>query len=139
MRTLLSCALILALACVASRADEDKPEDTPKAAKTRKLLKTKVKEIEWKDTRFAACMDELKDLDEVKKVGRLSVRFAPGISRNRMITFKTTNKTVAEVLDEVCKKVGGIGYVVISNKKDPYDGSILIRQGEERGYEKKKS
>jgi hypothetical protein len=132
MRTLLSCAVVVALACVAV-AGGDKSDDTPKAAKTRKLLKTKIKEIEWKDTRFEECMNELKE--EVKG---LSIIYGAGISRNRMITYKVKDRTVEQILDEVCKKVGGIGYVVISKKGNAYDGSVQMRQGDERGFEKKK-
>jgi len=131
MRTLLSCALLVALACVVS-ADDKKADDTPKAAKTRKLLKTKVKEIDWKDTRFADCATELKD--EVKG---LTFVFGTGISRNRAITYTAKNKTVEQILDDLCKKVGGIGYVVISKKGNAYDGSIEFRVGKERGTEKK--
>jgi hypothetical protein len=131
MRILLSCALLLTLTCLATAGD--KGDDTPKAAKTRKLLKTKVKEIDWKDTRFIEGLDEIKD--EVKGVKFI---LAPGISRNRMITYKAKNKTVEEILDEVCKKVGGIGYIVISKKGDAYDGLVQIRQGEERGTPKSK-
>jgi hypothetical protein len=132
MRILLSCAVLVTFTCVAVTAD-DKTDDTPRAAKTRKLLKKKIKEIEWKDTRFEECMTELKD--EVKG---LSFIYGPGISRNRMITYKAKNKTVAEILDDVCKKVGGIGYVVVSKKGNAYDGSIELRQGDERGTPKKK-
>ena len=41
-------------------------------------------------------------------------------------------------LEELCKKVGGIGYIVISKKGDAYDGLVQIRQGEERGTPKNK-
>src|SRR2546423_443271 len=43
MRILLSCAVLVTLTCVAVTA-EDKSDDTPAAAKTRKLLKTKITE-----------------------------------------------------------------------------------------------
>ena len=132
MRNLLSCAVLVTLTCLVV-AVEDKSDDTPKAAKTRKLLKTKLKEIEWKDTRFEECMNELKE--EVKG---LSIIYGAGISRNRMITYKSKDKTVEQILNDVCKKVGGIGYVVTSKKGNAYDGSVEIRQGDERGVEKKK-
>jgi hypothetical protein len=132
MRILLSCAVLVTLSCVAVAVEDKKPEDTPKAAKTRKLLKTKIKEIEWKDTRFEEAMTELKE--EVKG---LSIIYATGVSRNKMITYKAKDKTVEQILDEVFKKLGGLGYVVISKKGNAYDGSVQVKQGEERGYEKK--
>jgi hypothetical protein len=135
MRTLLSCAVLVTLTCAVAAADDAKSDDTPKAAKTRKLLKTKLKEpVEWKDTRFEECLNELKD--EVKG---LRFIFGAGVSRNRMITLKLAKeKTVAEVLDELCKKVGGIGYIIVSKKGNAYDGLVEIRQGDERGDPKKK-
>jgi hypothetical protein len=42
-------------------------------------------------------------------------------------------KTLAEVLDGMFKK-NGYGYIVVSKEGNAYDGTLLIKQGKERGY-----
>jgi hypothetical protein len=133
MRHLLCCVAVLALAAAAG-AEDKKPEDTPNAAKTRKLLKTKIS-VDWKNTRFAAMMEELKD--EVKG---LSIRWDTkgGVSNNKTFTYKAKDKTVEEILNDVCKEAGDLGWYVISKKGNAYDGGVYVRKSDERGYEKQK-
>lgn len=136
MRHLICCAVAVALAAFAAAEDaKDKGEkETKEAEKTRKLLKKKIS-VEFKDTRFEETLNEIKD--EVKG---LRFVFGQGISRNRMITYKAKAKAVEDILADLCEKVGGIGYVVVSDPrpKASYNGAVQIRQGSERGYEKKK-
>jgi hypothetical protein len=133
MRHLLCCVALLGLAGVA--VAEDKEDETPAATKTRKLLKTKLKEVEWKNTRFEDMMNELKE--EVKG---LSIRWDSkgGVSSNKTFTYKAKDKTVEEILNDVCKEAGDLGWFVISKKGNAYDGGVLVRKSDERGYEKKK-
>jgi len=133
MRTLLS-ALALLLALTASFAAAADDDDTPAAAKTRKLLKKKIS-VDFKDTRMADIKQELQD--EVKGL-KIMLDNKGGVSNNRTLTYKASDKTVEEVLDEMLKKAGGLGYVIISKKGNAYDGVIQIKVGPERGYEKKK-
>jgi autotransporter-associated beta strand protein len=110
-------------------ADDKSSDDTPKAAQARKLLKQKTS-VEFQDTRLEDALDEIKE--QVKGlVFRLDTK--GGVSRNQTINFKAEGKPVAEILDGMFKK-NGLGYVVISGKNNAYDGSILIKQGKERGY-----
>jgi hypothetical protein len=137
MRKLFSCALVLALTACAfadDKKDDKKSEETAAAKKTRALLKKKIT-VEFKNTRFKEAIDEIKD--EVKG---LNVVFGTGISLNRMVTYKAKDKTVEDILNDVCKEVGGIGWIVVSDSKPkaPYNGSVQIRLGDERGTEKKK-
>jgi hypothetical protein len=116
--------------CVAGFAADDKGSgDTPKAAKTRELLKKKIS-VDFKDTRLEDALDEIKE-----NVKGLSIRIDAkgGVSRNQTLSYKADNKTVAEVLDGMFQK-NGLGYIVISGKNDAYDGSVLIKQGKERGF-----
>jgi hypothetical protein len=131
MRAVLSAAVLLctALASVAG----DKPEDTPNAAKMRKLLKTKIS-VDFKDTRLEDAMEEIKE--EVKGF-KFLLDTKGGVSRNQTITYKAKDKTVEEILDEMFKKPE-LGYIVISRKGNAYDGLVQVRKGKERGYEKKK-
>jgi hypothetical protein len=110
----------------------DKTEDTPAAAGTRKVLEGKIT-VEFKDIRLDDALDEIKGLCKVAKLGNFGYRFGTGVSRNLTVTFQGKDKTVAEVLDGMFKK-NGLGYIVISKEKDAYDGSVLVRQGKERGY-----
>jgi hypothetical protein len=133
MRTLLFGALFVTLSCLAV-ADDARPEDTPAAAKTRKLLQTKIS-VDFKDDKLSDVVDEIKD--QVKGL-KFLIDTKGGVSRNRTITYKAKDKTVAQVLDEMLKKPA-LGYVVISKKGNAYDGLVEIRNSDERGYPKKKN
>jgi hypothetical protein len=132
MRTVLSVAVLFCatLLCVAA---DNKSDDTPLAAKTRKLLKKKIS-VDFKDTRLEDAMDEIKE--ECKGLKYL-LDTKGGVSRNQTITYKAKDKTVEEILDEMFKKPE-LGYIVISKKGNAYDGLVQVRKGKERGYEKKK-
>jgi hypothetical protein len=134
MRQLLSLAVLVACGLVSGYADEKKPADTPKAAKMRKLLKTKKISVEFKNTRLQEAMDEIKE--EAKGFGYLLDRKG-GVSVNLNITYSAKNKTIEQILDGMFKK-NGLGYIVISKKGHTYDGMVQVRQGKERGYPKKK-
>ncbi|MFO0926787.1 MAG: hypothetical protein U0736_07055 [Gemmataceae bacterium] len=129
MRIVLSAVVLLALAVPAVRAD-----DTPAAAKTRKLLQTKIS-VDFSGTRMAEVKEEL--MNEVKGL-KVMLDNKGGVSNNRTVTYKAEGKTVEVVLDEMLKKLGGLGYIVISRKGNAYDGVVMIKVGDERGHEKKK-
>ena len=131
MRLLVSACLLLALSTHLVRAADD---DTPAAAKTRKLLKTKIS-VEFNNTRMADVKEELQT--EVKGL-KIMLDNKGGVSNNRTITYSAKDKTVEEILDEMLTKAGELGYVVISKKGNAYDGVVFIKVGSERGYEKKK-
>ena len=126
-RLCLPLALLLVVVVDPVRADDD----TPAAAKTRKLLKEKIT-VDFKDLRLEDCLDEIKE-----QVKGLKTVYAVGVSRNQTITFAAKDKTVEDVLDGMFKK-NGLGYIVISKKNNAYDGLVQIKQGSERGYEKGK-
>ncbi len=108
-------------------------EDTKKAARTRKLLQKKIS-IDLEDERLDDALQEVKDLVRGFTY-KLDTR--GGVSRNQKVTVMLKNKTVAEVLDKMFKKPG-LGYYIISNTGNAYDGGIWVKQGTERGYPKKK-
>jgi autotransporter-associated beta strand protein len=128
-------ALALAVAAVAAASlsfadDKGAAADTPKAAATRKLLKTKVT-LNFKDTRLEDAIEEIKE-EHVKGLNIL-LDTKGGVSRNQAVTYKGANVPLEQALDEMFKK-NGLGYVVVSGKNNAYDGAVLIRQGKERGY-----
>lgn len=105
-------------------------EDTPEAAAMRKVLNSKVKEIDIKELRLEEALDELKD---VAKGFKYKLDSKGGVSRNQKVTFVGKDKTVHEILDGLFTK-NGLGYYVISGKNDAYNGLVFIKQGKERGY-----
>jgi len=131
VRHLFALAVIMLIGAVASYAD-DKPkgsDDTPAAAATHKLLEKKVS-CDYKDTRLEDVVDDLKD--QIKGL-RMRLDTKGGVSRNQVINYKAKDVTLAAALDGMFQK-NGLGYVVISQKGDAYDGFIRIKQGKERGY-----
>lgn len=133
MRRMVALATIMMGTVWAVQAQETKVEDTPAAAKTRKLLKTKIT-VEFRDTRLEDALDEIKE--QVKGL-KTMLDTKGGVSRNQTITYRAKDKTVEEILDEMLKKPA-LGYIVISKKGNAYDGLVQIRKSDERGYEKPK-
>jgi len=116
--------------CLTSLAAADPvPEDTPKAAATRKILKQK-QSFEWKDTSFADVLDDIKG-----QVKGLSLRpdTKSGVNVNKQITFKAKDLPLEDILDQLLGK-SGWGFYVESQKNSSYDGSVVIRVGKERGW-----
>ena len=116
---------------VSSLAAEPLPEDTPKAAAARKVLKTKVT-FTWKSTSLGDAIDEIK---EQVKLG-IKPDTKGGINLNKPITYSCKDKPLEEVFDEVLGK-NGWGYYIKSQKGNGYDGVLHIRPGKERGWEGK--
>ena len=128
----LTFALALALAAFsAGRGDEKTAgDDTPKATAARKLLKKKIT-VNWKETPLKDVVEELKE-DHVPGIS-IRIDTKGGVSQNQAITYKGADVTLEQAFDEMFKK-NGLGYIVISGKNNAYDGSVLIKQGKERGY-----
>ena len=74
-----------------ARAEKD--EDTPKAAKTRKLLKTKIT-LDIKDVPLREVMDEISD-DHVKGVN-IIVDTKGGVSQNQKLSFSGKDVTLED-------------------------------------------
>jgi hypothetical protein len=114
-------------------ADND---DTPKAAATRKLLKTRVT-VSFKDTPLTDVLDEIKD--QIKDKTRKSLAVLKdnkgGVSNNTKFTYKADDKPLEQVLDEMFKQ-NDLGYIVVT--KGTYDGALMIVKGGARGYPAKK-
>jgi autotransporter-associated beta strand protein len=130
--TTLTLALAVTLAALGTSRADDRvaSDDTPKAAATRKLLKKKIT-VNFKETPLKDVIEELKE-DHVPGIS-IRIDTKGGVSQNQAITYKGGDVTLEQALDEMFKK-NGLGYLVISGKNNAYDGSILIKQGKERGY-----
>jgi len=127
VRRFLVIALIVAVAPALARAAD---ADTPKAAAMRKKLQQKVT-VEYKESMFREILDDLKE-----QVQGLTTQedTKGGVSLNSRMTYKAKDKPLAEVLTEICDKYE-LGWYVISNTANGYDGSVRITRGKERGYE----
>lgn len=140
MRRLVVIAVLLA-ACLAGLTDlfAADANDTPKAAATRKLLKTKVS-VDYKDTTLSDVIDDIKDQikDKTNKTVSILKDNAGGVSNNTKFTYKAEDKPLEVVLDEMFKK-SDLGYIVISQRGNAYDGALKIVKGKARGYPANKS
>lgn len=130
MRRMFALTLVCLVGVLGVQA-ADKDDDTPAAAKTRKLLDKKIT-IKFKDTRLEDAIDELKDQEQLKGL-KIIIDSKGGVSRNQTLTFDGKDVTLAEAFDKMFMK-NGLGYIVISKKGNAYDGAIQIKQGKERGY-----
>jgi hypothetical protein len=125
--------LVLTAVVVACWAGTVPAADTQNAANTRtKKLQVKIT-VDFDELFLKDCLEEIKKQIEDAGAGNLSWRYDLGVSMNLRCTAKAKDKTVADVLDQMFKKVG-LGYIVISKDKDRYDGWLFIKQGKERGY-----
>jgi hypothetical protein len=127
---------VVCLAGLLNLSVADGEKDSPKAAATRKLLKTKVS-VDYKDTTLSDVIDDIKDQikDKTKKSIFVIKDNKGGVSNNSKFTYKADNKPLEEVLDEMFK-MNDLGYIVTSEKS--YDGAIKIVKGKARGYPEKK-
>lgn len=103
-------------------------EASAKALASQKSLKSKVT-VDFKDVRLEECLDEFKD--QVKTF-KYMVDSKGGVSRNSKLSYTGKEVPLSEALDGLLKK-NGLGYQIISNKGNAYDGLIKIVQGPDRG------
>lgn len=138
-RLVLTAGLLASLAVIVSASTADDGRDTPKAAAARKLLKTKVS-VDYKDTPLSEVIDDIKDQikDKTKRAVGIRVDNKGGVSNNTKFTYKADDKTLEEVLDDMFKK-SDLGYIVVSQQGNAYDGTLLIVKGRARGYPAKKN
>src|SRR5207248_1338981 len=101
-----------------------------KAAKTRKLLDTKIT-VDFKEAGLGEIVDEIKE-EHVKGL-KIIIDSKGGVSQNTKITYSGKDVTLAEALDKMFAK-NDLGYIVISKKNNAYDGALQIKKGKERGY-----
>jgi hypothetical protein len=126
---------VLTLVCLLSltgvrAAEGEKDEDTPKAAKTRKMLKTKIS-VDFKELPLREVLEEIKE-DHVKGINIITDTKG-GVSNNQKIMYSGKDVTLEDALDKMFAK-NDLGYYIISKKGDAYDGAIKIVKGKARGY-----
>jgi hypothetical protein len=125
--------LTLALTALAGFAPLAGAQDTPSAKATRKRLQEKIS-IDLADVRLKDALDDLKR--ELSKPISFKIDNVSGISNNSKVTYSAKDKTVEQILNDLCDKYD-MGYVVQSKANDRYDGWVILRKGKgkERGFE----
>jgi hypothetical protein len=112
----------------------EKPTAAAELTRT-KLLKVKVSG-EFKDVRLGDILKAFAGVVEMNAEGVLMWTYGPGFPYSQKVTYSCKNKTLEAALDELCTKVGALGYVVVSKEGDKYDGWVRLTTTGERGYEK---
>lgn len=127
-RSVAAAALFMGLGLTGGLVLAQEIEASPKALASQKVLKSKVT-VDFKDVRLEECLDEFKD--QVKGF-KFVVDSKGGVSRNSKLSYKGDNVPLTDALDGLLKK-NSLGYQIISNKGNAYDGLIKIVQGSDRG------
>jgi len=126
-------ALLLGAFFLSAAPSSAAEKDTPAAANTRgKKLATKVS-VEFQDQFLKECFADISRQLQDAGAGSLSVRYDVGVSMNQRITFAAKDEALEKILDGMLKK-NGLGFIVVSKAGDRYDGWLLVKQGNERGY-----
>jgi hypothetical protein len=121
-----ACVFLAGVSDVRGQKTADKLTD--KAKKAKEALKSLVT-VEFEDVPLKEAVAELKD--QVKGVF-IQLDTKGGVSQNGKLSYKGKDVTLEDALDGMFKK-NGLGYVIISNKKDAYDGAILVKPSKDRG------
>jgi hypothetical protein len=97
-------------------------EDSPKVARTRQLLKTKVS-CDYNETPLSEVKDDIKE-----QVKGLVIRLdnKGGVSNNTKITYKADNKALKDVFDEMLKKYS-LAYEI--EEIGAYAGAVRVIKG----------
>ena len=127
----LTVPLALMLGCAAWAV----AQESTAAKTTRKKLQQKIT-VEFKEERTADVIKAV--FDEMDKAPKFKIDNGSGISNNTKLSYKAKDKSVEQVLNDVCDKLDCGWYVVSNAANNKVDGSVVLRKsskGKERGYE----
>ncbi len=125
---LLAAVGFLAMSLLGGIGFAQEVEASAKAKSAQKFLKAKVT-VEFTDVRLEEILEDLKE--QVKGVN-FFVDSKGGVSRNSKLSYKGKGDSLGMALDGILK-TNGLGYQIISNKGNAYDGLIKVVQGPDRG------
>ena len=109
--------------------------DTPAAAYARETqLKARVS-VAQKGLPLIDFLKELAAEVEKRQVKTPKWTYAADVPKSLPVTYSCKDKPLEDVLAEVFK-APGLGYVVVSQEDDKYDGFLRVVKGPERGYAK---
>jgi hypothetical protein len=117
-------------------AAKDAGTVTPAAQLTlTKSLKAKMS-ASFTDARLGDVLKEFAHLVDMRADTQLLWTYGPGFPYAQKVTYACKDKPLEVALDELFKKVGGLGYIVVSKDDDRHDGWVLLTTTGERGTEK---
>jgi len=135
MRRVFGIVMLTAVGIVLFGGASARAQDTPAAKATRdRLKKIILDEVDWKEDMTKAIFDDIKR--EANNKISFKIDNTTGMSNNARMSYKAKRISVEKVLNDLADKFE-FGWYVISDKKDRYDGWVMLRKskGKERGYE----
>lgn len=109
---------------------------TPASELTRtKLLKVKVN-LEANEMRLGDLLKEIAAQVDMDADMPVMWMYGKDFPYSQKVTYRCSKKPVDVVLNELFKKLGTLGYVIIAKEGDRRDGWILVTTTGERGYDK---
>jgi hypothetical protein len=138
-----SAALLWGSAAWAQPAPQEGKKDvketekvTPAAELTRtKSLKAKMS-VSFTDARLGDVLKEFAAQVDMKADLQLLWAYGPDFPFAKKVNYACKDKPLEAALDELFKKNGGLGYIVVSKDGDKHDGWVLMTTTGERGAEK---
>jgi hypothetical protein len=113
--------------------DTAKPTLAAELTRT-KSLKAKVS-VAFTDARLGDVLKEFAAQVDMKADLRLMWTYGPNFPYAQKVTYSCKDKPLEDALDELFKKLGTLGYVVVSKDGDKHDGWVLLTTTGERGTE----
>ena len=117
----------------AAKAAPDKP--TPAAELTRaKALKAKMS-VDFTNARLGDVLKEFAAQVDMRADMQLMWTYGPNFPFAQKVSYSCKDKPLEVALDELFKKLGTLGYIVVSKEGDKHDGWVLLTTTGERGAE----
>jgi hypothetical protein len=111
----------------------DKP--TPAAELTRsKALKAKMS-VDFTNARLGDVLKEFAAQVDMRADVQLLWTYGPNFPFAQKVSYGCKDKPLEVALDELFKKLGTLGYIVVSKDGDKHDGWVLLTTTGERGAE----
>ncbi|QJW97653.1 tetratricopeptide repeat protein [Frigoriglobus tundricola] len=109
---------------------------TPAAERTRtKALKAKVS-VNFTEKRLGDVLKEFATQADVSADALLMWAYGPDFPYSKSVSYTCKGKALDVALDELFKKNGDLGYIVVSKEGDKHDGWVLLTTTGERGAAK---
>ena len=118
----------------AGKDDSESHLSEPELTRT-KALKAKMS-VDFKDARLGDVLKEFAAQVDMKADVQLMWTYGPDFPFAKKVNYACKDKPLEAALDELFKKNGGLGYIVVSKDGDKYDGWVLLTTTGERGVEK---
>jgi hypothetical protein len=116
------------------------PKDATKATAAAELTRTKALKakmsVSFTDARLGDVLKEFAAQVDMKADVQLLWSYGPNFPYAQKVNYTCKDKPLEVALDELFKKNGGLGYIVVAKDGDKRDGWVLLTTTGERGVEK---